>query len=235
MLSGKKNSTQQWFMQRAGCLIGKGKQCVLVKLLIYILEWHKGKETLCSPLIYQRGRSAVTHDRMGPNNSELSEIFWLLKSTISQRCYFPRLLYITQALKVVNIKVAARSSKNVFAHLIICFNAPLNYAFLLPLLSNLPQFQSTMYHISSTKNSSFFTSKLQQQSPRKHSLVYSVLTTNSASNICSSYYRERLQIILVLYVYTHISARCTNCVNVSSVRLLSTLCLLSFKIIKSRI
>lgn len=140
----------------------------------------------------------------------------------SKMLFSARLLYIAQAMKVANIKVAARSSKNVFARLIICFNAPLNYCFLLPLLSNLPQFQSTMYHISSTKNSSFFTSKLQQQSPRKHSLVYSAHTTNSASNICSSYYRVRLQIVLVLYVYAHISARCTNCVKASSVRLYIT-------------
>lgn len=40
------------FMQQAWCLIGKRTQRRLVKLLIYILEWHKGKEMLCFPLIY---------------------------------------------------------------------------------------------------------------------------------------------------------------------------------------
>lgn len=61
------------FMQQVGCLIGKRTQRRLVKLLIYTLEWHKGKEMLCFPLIYLwRVQSTVKHDRMRPNNRKLS-------------------------------------------------------------------------------------------------------------------------------------------------------------------
>lgn len=67
--------------QRARCLIGRkgGRtQCALVKLLIYIPEWHKreGKALFHSHLSAGR-RCAVRRDRMRPNNSELSEGFFL--------------------------------------------------------------------------------------------------------------------------------------------------------------
>lgn len=62
----------------------------------------------------------------------------------------------TEACKHQSCK---QSSKSIFAHSIICFNAALNYCFPLPLLSNLAFFQPTLYHsVSSSKNSSVFSS-----------------------------------------------------------------------------
>lgn len=73
-----------------------------------------------------------------------------------------------------NHQSCKQSSKTIFAHSIICFNAALNYCFLLPLLSNLAYFQPTLYHtVSSSKNSSFFSSKLLQQTVDVRSLFYS--------------------------------------------------------------
>lgn len=127
--------------QRARRLIGrKGgrKQCALVKLLIYIPEWHKreGKALFHSHLSAGR-RCAVRRDRMRPNNSKLSEgffFFWRLKSTISQQCYFhARAAQFAEGGEHQSCE--ASSKESAFARLIICFNAPLNYCFLLPLSS----------------------------------------------------------------------------------------------------
>lgn len=51
----------------------KTKQSVLVKLLIYILEWHRKKAMLRSPTNLFVRQSTVKGDRMRPNNGKLSE------------------------------------------------------------------------------------------------------------------------------------------------------------------
>lgn len=100
-----------------------------------------------------------------------------------------------------------QSSKSVLAHSIICFNAALNYCFPLPLLSNLAYFQPTLYHtVSSSKNSSFFTSELLQQAVDVRSLFYRSHITNSASNICSTFYSDWIHILLPMCVFTLPSA-----------------------------
>lgn len=98
-----------------------------------------------------------------------------------------------------------QSSKSIFVHSIICFNAALNYSFPLPLLSNLAYFQPTLYHtVSFSKNSSLFSSKLLQQTVDLHTRCYSRHITHSAANICSAWNDNPH---CTKYMYIHISIK----------------------------
>lgn len=107
--------------------------CCLVKLLIYIPEWHKREgEALFQSHLSARRRCAARCDRMRPNNSKPRDLFFFgaLNLTISQRCYFHA--GVRQFAEGGKHESCEASSKSTFARLIIFFNAALNYCFLLP-------------------------------------------------------------------------------------------------------
>lgn len=106
--------------QRARRLIGrKGgrKQCALVKLLIYIPEWHKreGKALFHSHLSAGR-RCTVRRDRMRPNNSELSEGFFFAALNLPSVNGAISTLARRSSRKVADIKVARRHQKRARLH-----------------------------------------------------------------------------------------------------------------------
>lgn len=101
---------------------------MLVKLLISIQKWQKEK---AMPHFFSRlflWHSTVKGNITRPNNVQLSETVFLLKSNIHQRCFFTAAVHYTStgAGKHHNCK---ESSKSIFANSIIRFNAPINYCF----------------------------------------------------------------------------------------------------------